>query len=211
MKNAEHHFGGSDISHIFDEKERCRDKLRGIMAHISTDEHLAWSHSACIHLHAFISEWISTHTGGVLVYCSKFPELDTSLLINSLLTDQISLIVPIIQQSDISLRLSYLTSASSLVCSTFQVPEPIGSEIPARPEDVSICIVPMLGFSENGSRIGYGKGYYDRFLHQYSHIYKVGLAFSCQRCDEIPVTTDDIRMDLIITEHGIVLDSLKFV
>ena len=208
MNNEDHHFGDfQDTSHIFDEKKRCRDRLRSIRTQISTDEHVAWSRSACIHLHAFINKWITNHTTGVLVYCSKFPELDTSLLIDSLLTEHISIIVPIIQQSDVSLRLSYLTTTTSLVCSTFQVPEPIGCEIPARPEDVSVCIVPMLGFGKNGSRIGYGKGYYDRFLHRYSHIYKVGAAFSCQKCDEIPITADDIRMDLIITEHGIAYQS----
>lgn len=191
-------------NHQFDEKEKCRERLRNIRMQISTDDHATWSHSACAHLHARISEWITDHTGGVLVYCSKFPELDTSQLIDSLLAQHISIIVPIIQQKDVSLRLSYLTTTSSLVCSTFQVPEPIGCEIPARPEDVSLCIVPMLGFSEDGSRIGYGKGYYDRLLQKYPHIYKIGLAFSCQKCDEIPTTAHDIRMDLIITEHGIV-------
>ena len=204
MNDKDHHFGDfQKISHIFDEKERCRERLRSIRTQISTDEHTIWSHSACAHLHAFISEWITDHTAGILVYCSKFPELDTSSLIDSLLAESFSILVPIIQQKDTSLRLSYLTATSSLVCSTFQVPEPIGCEIPARPEDVSICIVPMLGFGKNGSRIGYGKGYYDRFLQKYPHIYKVGAAFSCQKCNEIPITDDDIRMDLIITEHGI--------
>ena len=204
MNNKNHHFGDfDDRSHTCDEKEKCREWLRRIRMEVSADDHAAWSRTASAHLHACISEWITDHAGGVLVYCSKFPELDTSQLIDSLLAQHISIIVPIIQQSDVSLRLSYLTAASSLVCSTFQVPEPIGCEIPARPEDVSLCIVPMLGFGKNGSRIGYGKGYYDRFLQKYPHIYKIGAAFSCQKCDEIPITADDIRMDVIITEHGI--------
>ncbi|MDR2854977.1 MAG: 5-formyltetrahydrofolate cyclo-ligase [Methanomicrobiales archaeon] len=185
-------------------KEELRDKLRNIRMQISPDDHAAWSRRACIHLDAFINEWISGPPISVLVYCSKPPELDTSLLIETLLTKQIPTLVPIIQQEDISLRLSHITKASSLICSTFQVPEPIGCEIPARPEDVSICIVPILGFCMDGARIGYGMGYFDRFFQKNPHIYKIGAAFSCQRCDEIPVTDDDIRMDLIITEHGIV-------
>ena len=190
-------------SQIPDEKEKLRQKLRDVRMQISSDDHAAWSRRACIHLHTCINEWRLVPITGVLVYCPKPPELNTNLLIEFLLAKQIPTLVPIIQQEDTSLRLSYITQASSLVCSTFQVPEPIGSEIPAQPEDVSICIVPMLGFGENGARIGYGKGYYDRFLRSYPHIYKVGTAFSCQKCDEIPITADDIRMDLIITEHGI--------
>lgn len=205
MNEKKHRFETfQNISQIPQEKEKLRQKLREIRMQISPDDHAAWSCRACIHLATFINEWISDPATGVLVYCSKPPELDTSLLIDSLLKKQIPTLVPIIQQEDMSLRLSYVTPTSSLVCSTFQVPEPIWCEIPARPEDVSICIVPILGFCLDGARIGYGKGYYDRFFQKNPHIYKVGTAFSCQKCDEIPVTDDDIRMDLIITEHGIV-------
>jgi len=48
--------------------------------------------------------------------------------------------------------------------STFNVPEPIGREIPARGDDVDTIILPMHGFDRKGRRIGYGAGYYDRFL-----------------------------------------------
>ena len=207
MDDNNHEFENiQDISKIENEKEKLRQKLRDIRMQISPDDHAEWSRRACIHLDAYISGWLSNSDAGVLVYCPKSSELNTNQLIESLLAKQISTIVPIIQQELVSLRFSYITSTSSLVSSTFQVPEPIGSEIPAQPENISICIVPILGFGENGSRIGYGKGYYDRLFQKHPQIFKIGTAFSCQMCEDIPMTDTDIMMDLIITENGIVYE-----
>ena len=112
--------------------------------------------------------------------------------------------MPIIVKEDISLRLSYLKDLSVLVPSTFGVPEPIGSEIPATGDDVDTIILPMLGFDRTGRRIGYGAGYYDRFLAKNRKLRKIGIAFSCQEYENLPVDENDIPMDCIITEEGIV-------
>ena len=112
--------------------------------------------------------------------------------------------VPIIVKEDVSLRLSYLRDFAALVPSTFGVPEPIGSEIPARGEDVDTIILPMLGYDHTGGRIGYGAGYYDRFLEKYPGLRKIGIAFACQEIDVLPLDDTDVRMDHIITEKGIV-------
>jgi 5-formyltetrahydrofolate cyclo-ligase len=62
----------------------------------------------------------------------------------------------------------------------------------------------MLGFDRAGGRIGYGAGYYDRFLSKNPNLQKIGIAFACQEFDGLPVDENDIRMDYIITEDGIV-------
>ena len=61
----------------------------------------------------------------------------------------------------------------------------------------------MLGFDRHGGRIGYGAGYYDRFLSKHPGLRKIGIAFACQEFDGLPVDENDIRMDYIITENGI--------
>ena len=116
------------------------------------------------------------------------------------------MVVPIIQKEDVSLRLSYLREMGALVPSTFGVPEPIGNEIPAKPQDVEVIILPMLGFDRAGGRIGYGAGYYDRFLEKNPDLTKIGVAFGCQEMETLPVDENDIKMDLIVTEDGIVYD-----
>ena len=140
----------------------------------------------------------------VMVYSSKELEVNTRFLIGALIASGNPVIVPIIVREDVSLRLSYLKDPSVLVLSTFGVPEPIGSEIPARPEDVDTIILPMLGYDREGGRLGYGAGYYDRFLARNPRIRRIGIAFSCQEADKIPCDENDIHMNLIITDEGIV-------
>jgi 5-formyltetrahydrofolate cyclo-ligase len=61
-------------------------------------------------------------------------------------------------------------------------------------------LVPGVGFSLNGSRLGRGKGYYDRFLEDRKGI-KIGLAWSGQLKENIPVESHDCYMDFIVTEN----------
>lgn len=157
------------------------------------------------------SAWITLHTlhalepyKTILIYSSKVPEVDTHPLIERLISLGKNVIVPIIERETHTLRLSYLRNPSVLVCSTFNVPEPIGNEIPANPRDIEVAVIPMIAFDYSGNRLGYGAGYYDRFLEDGHHVTKIGLAFFSQR--EVKVLTDpnDIQMDFVITEHGII-------
>lgn len=140
----------------------------------------------------------------IMVYVSKVPEVDTGDLILDLNRRGVQVVVPIIERETCSLRLSYLPDPSVLVPSTFNVPEPLGHELPARPEDVQAVIIPMLAFDAEGDRLGYGAGYYDRFLCRYPHPIKIGIAFSCQQAESIPVEGSDVKMDYIVTENEII-------
>ncbi|MDN7012798.1 5-formyltetrahydrofolate cyclo-ligase [Methanoculleus sp. FWC-SCC3] len=140
----------------------------------------------------------------VMVYVSKPLEAETKGLIATLNRRGVRVVVPIIERETCSLRLSYLPDPSVLIPSTFSVPEPIGHELPAQPEDVEAVVIPMLAFDAEGNRLGYGAGYYDRFLCQYPHPKKIGIAFSCQQADCIPADENDVKMDYIVTEKGII-------
>ena len=71
----------------------------------------------------------------------------------------------------------------------------------------NIILVPLLAFDKNKYRLGYGKGFYDRYLNRYlkkfKNIFTVGIAFSFQRHDNLPVSQKDVKLDYIITEKGI--------
>ena len=139
----------------------------------------------------------------VMVYVSKPMEVETQVLIQELLAEGKRVIVPIIETETRSLRLSYLTSLKHLTTSTFSVPEPIGREVPAEPGEIAVIIIPMLAFDAKGNRLGYGAGYYDRFLCRCPTAEKIGIAFSCQELPEIPAEPQDVQMDYIVTEQGI--------
>jgi 5-formyltetrahydrofolate cyclo-ligase len=138
-----------------------------------------------------------------MVYVSKPLEVHTRQLIEYLIAGRGRVIVPVIESETVSLRLSWIDDPAVLVESTFHVHEPIGNEIPARPEDVRVAVIPVLGFDREGNRLGYGAGYYDRFLARYPEIIRIGLAFACQETSVVPCEKNDIKMDLIVTENGI--------
>ena len=70
-----------------------------------------------------------------------------------------------------------------------------------------VMLIPILAFDKNKYRLGYGKGFYDRYLNKYlkkfKNILTVGVAFSFQRHHKLPINRNDVKLDFIITEKGI--------
>lgn len=65
----------------------------------------------------------------------------------------------------------------------------------------TLMILPMAGFDKKMNRLGYGKGYYDRFLEKNKEIRKLGISFECQKWEKIlPYESTDVPLDMIITE-----------
>jgi 5-formyltetrahydrofolate cyclo-ligase len=178
-------------------KKLLRDRARAIRSSLTPGEIEEKSACICRHLSGVL-EGIDP----VMVYVSKPLEVNTRDLIEHLISRSGRVIVPVIETDTRTLRLSYIGSTSVLVRSTFQVHEPVGNEIPARPGEVRAVVVPMLAFDHAGNRLGYGAGYYDRFLSAHPYIKKIGIAFTCLETGRIPCEPSDIRMDLIVTEDG---------
>lgn len=70
-----------------------------------------------------------------------------------------------------------------------------------QPREDTLVILPGVAFDTSGYRIGYGKGFYDRFLANRRQLSTIALAYSCQIIDEIPKDEYDIKMDKIVTEE----------
>lgn len=85
------------------------------------------------------------------------------------------------------------------------IPEPIWrSDRICAPEKLDIVVQPGLLFDRDGNRLGYGGGYYDRFLGlKAPQALRIGLAFSCQLTTAIPVRKHDMRLDILVTEKEI--------
>lgn len=64
-----------------------------------------------------------------------------------------------------------------------------------------LMTVPGVAFSKTGYRLGYGMGYYDNYLSDKERIVKCGICFSMQLMDELPITDNDIKMDIIVNEN----------
>lgn len=64
----------------------------------------------------------------------------------------------------------------------------------------ALCLVPGLAFDRKGGRLGYGAGYYDRFLAAYPRLLKIGYAASCYILDAVPMDVTDQKLDGIAAE-----------
>ena len=81
----------------------------------------------------------------------------------------------------------------------FGIPEPISNKT----KFPDILLVPLLAFDKNFNRIGYGSGFYDRYINRLKKIKKIitiGVAYSFQKIKKIPVEKYDIKLDFVITE-----------
>ena len=90
-----------------------------------------------------------------------------------------------------------------LLINKYGIPEP-ETTIRVYPD---ILFVPLVAFDEELNRLGYGGGFYDRYIQKLSKIkkvVKVGLAFSFQKLKKIPVNKHDKKLDIIITEKDII-------
>lgn len=96
-----------------------------------------------------------------------------------------------------------LTDSTILKTNSWGIPEPVdGIEIPA--EKIDVVFLPLLAFDQKGNRIGYGKGFYDRFLSECANrVLKIGLSFF-EAEDELPgVEPHDIPLDYCVTPRKI--------
>ena len=70
-------------------------------------------------------------------------------------------------------------------------------------EDIEVMIIPMLGYDKHCNRMGYGAGFYDRYLEEFKGI-KIGLAFAEQQYPLLPTNQYDVKMDYVITDREII-------
>ena len=131
------------------------------------------------------------------IYLSTPNEVETDGIIEELLKQGKVVAAPRIEDSELVFH--KLESIKGIEYNKYHIREPLfSSEVI---DNIEIMIVPGIAFDVSKNRIGYGKGYYDRYLSKHE-CYKVGLAFDEHLHKEIPADSSDIKMDIVITDKG---------
>ena len=128
-------------------------------------------------------------------------EIDDLDVLNLLEKKNFKVSLPIIKK-DNQMNFCSWSRGDPLRVNKFGIPEPVSSKI-FYPD---ILLVPLVAYDNNLNRLGYGGGYYDRYiekLEKTKKIIKIGLAFSFQKISSIPIDQYDKRLDFIITEKEI--------
>ena len=128
-------------------------------------------------------------------------EIDDLDILNLLEKKRFKVLLPIIK-NDNQMNFYKWSKKDPLNINKFGIPEPVSSKI-FYPD---ILIVPLVAFDSRLNRLGYGGGYYDRYiekLEKIKKVVKIGLAFSFQKISSIPINQYDKRLDFVITEKEI--------
>ncbi len=138
-------------------------------------------------------------------YVSKINEVDTTFLIEHLLVMNKNVYVPKSEPNSSIMKFYKINFLSELSLGAFSVLEPNSlQEEYIEYGKYDVCIVPALSFDKRGFRLGYGKGYYDRFLKDFKGI-KIGLCYEEFVTEILPKYETDIAVDMIITENETIL------
>lgn len=184
-----------DVKDITIQKENMRKALKEARKSIPKDK----KHSADVEICArFLMTEDYINTDLVLLYSSKDDEIDTTPLIYASLANNKRVGLP--RCNGEILDFYYINSLDDLTVGSFGIMEPDVKKC-KRILDFrdSILVAPGLGFSPDGSRIGYGRGYYDRFISHYKG--KVfGLCYHSLVKLNIPVEETDQKVNVLITE-----------
>jgi 5-formyltetrahydrofolate cyclo-ligase len=140
----------------------------------------------------------------VMIYLSTPEEVDTAPLALRCWQAGKTVVAPKVFWDQKRMLPVEITSLQTGVAATGRgVNEPIGGK-PVPVDMIDLVIVPGVGFSPNGLRIGRGLGFYDRFLAQPDFIGRsCGLAFEDQVIEDLPTLDHDIPLSMLITEQGV--------
>ena len=141
----------------------------------------------------------------VLFYAALDDEINVDECIIDALMLGKKVALPVCTDDKGNMSFYYINSIKDLKSGFFGVREPDINKCEKVTEfSHSICIVPAIAYDKNGFRLGYGKGYYDRFLKNNSLI-SVGVCYNELIEDNLPKDEYDISVNYIITQNGLIV------
>lgn len=139
----------------------------------------------------------------VLLYLSKGSEVDTWKVFARALAEGKEVYAPRCLDGEGTMGFFQVTSPQELLQGRFGLWEPDPRRCaPWRRREGALCLVPGIAFDRQGYRLGYGKGYYDRFLAGFSGT-AAGLCFRELALERLPRGPQDRRVDVLVTEAGV--------
>lgn len=136
----------------------------------------------------------------IFIYVSGTIEVDTRRLIDHALAEGRRVAVPKCGEKH-SMIFRKITSVRELCTGSYGIPEPPDTCCEVMPQDKSLIIVPALSVDANGFRLGFGGGYYDRYLAEYPHAATLCPCYAANIVERLPSDEYDIRVGYIINEN----------
>jgi 5-formyltetrahydrofolate cyclo-ligase len=180
-------------------KRELRERMRAVRNGIDPHRREVWSSAIVGAVHE-LPELVAART--VTAYLSFGSEIPTAELIAIFDEEAKRVGVPVVREKEIVMVA--FKPGDPTARSEYGMPEPAaGEEIP--PLEVDALVIPGLAFDRGGFRLGYGGGFYDRYLRRTRpDALRVGIGFSEQVVEEVPHADADEPVDRIVTQDGVV-------
>lgn len=186
---------------IADQKKEIREKLLKRRKSLSKETYEQYSVQIIEKLKKQ-PEFAEAETVHCYVSMNQNREVNTLALLDTMLLQMKEVAVPVMNRAESTLQHIQLVNFDQLESNTWGVLEPTsGKEM--SPDRLELIIVPMVGGDQQKNRMGYGKGFYDRFLADVN-CPTIGLLFESCLVDELPVDTYDVPLNKLITEKQII-------
>lgn len=181
-------------------RKECRAKRRKLISIDNSSDSI---------IENFLRSELYSNADILLCYASLDDEIPTDAVIVKALSDGKKVFLPVCKNTDGEMDFYEISSFNQLVSGFFGVREPDiklceNKFNPNACSENTVCVVPGLAFDKKGFRLGYGKGYYDRFLSEYNGI-SIGFCFSELLLDSVPADIYDKKVDYICCESGILV------
>lgn len=184
------------------DKKQLRIKLKETLAALSKPHYEELSKKIASQLFQD-EDWQKSTVIGITI--SKYPEVDTDRIIRKAWQEGKTVAVPKCYPKEKRMSFRSLSDFSQLESVFYGLLEPIeGKTNLLNSEDIDLIIVPGLGYTKEGYRIGFGGGYYDRYLKDYSGK-TLSLAFQSQIIPSFNTENHDIPVAKIITNDEVIL------
>ena len=186
---------------IDQDKAALRDRLREVRHHISQHERNAAAQAICEHGETLMSRLARQVVSG---FWPIRDEINITPLLIQLHEAGLTCALPIVETRQAPLVFRQWQPGDLLQKSSFGLHQPLAEATSVTPQ---ILIVPLLAFDQEGMRLGWGGGYYDRTLAQLrvsSGVIAVGVGYSAQQVDKLPSGPHDQRLDYMMTPEGII-------
>lgn len=138
----------------------------------------------------------------LLVYADYNNEVATDKIILKALMQGISVYMPKVKGDEMDFYRVF--ALDELQSGSYGIREPYEIEhLKFEEENNTVCLLPLSAFDAMGNRIGYGKGYYDKYLNRVKVEACIGLAYSFQESEDIPAEEFDRKLDKVVTEADV--------
>jgi 5-formyltetrahydrofolate cyclo-ligase len=150
----------------------------------------------------FVNSEIYKKSKCLMIYFPLGNETDTAEIARAAYGDKKKIVFPVTDETQCEIVPYAAEEDTRFIRGGFSVFEPKGTQAVDKLK-IDTIIVPGIAFDKFGSRIGFGKGCYDRFLRDLPAV-KVGFCYEFQLCDKIDADDFDVKMDFLITEEKII-------